>query len=106
MNVRIVIIISLNDVIKNAVLSCKEYYNKRYLEKLIKKELEQEKKDKKKQKMIQTINKNKYKITVDCGKVNGKRISRIFNGNKKDAKILEPDLKKQIMSNDTSFIKK
>ena len=38
--------------------------------------------------MIQCLNKNKYKITIDCGIINGKRkrISRTIYGTKKDAK--------------------
>lgn len=51
--------------------------------------------------MIETINRNKHKITIDCGKVNGKRkrISKIFIGNKTDAKIFESELKKEILIN-------
>jgi len=46
--------------------------------------------------MIQTIGKNKYKITIECGIIEGKRkrISKTFYGNKKDAKLFENDLKK------------
>lgn len=57
--------------------------------------------------MIQTINKNKYKVTVDCGKVNGhrKRISKTFIGNKKDAKIFEQELIKQIKSDNSCYKK-
>jgi len=48
--------------------------------------------------VIQYVDKNKYKITLDCGFINGKRkrISRIIIGTKAEAKIREAELIKQI----------
>ena len=48
--------------------------------------------------MIQTIDKNKYKITIDCGNISGKRkwISRTFIGNKNEARLTELKLKEEV----------
>ena len=44
--------------------------------------------------MIQNIDKNKYKITIECGFINSKRkrISRTIIGTKAEAKIKEAEL--------------
>ena len=57
--------------------------------------------------MIETINKSKFKVTVDCGKINGqrKRISRTYIGTKKEAKIFEQELIKQIKNNNNCYKK-
>lgn len=48
--------------------------------------------------MIQYVSKNKYKVTIECGIVEGKRkrISRTIIGTKQEAKLLETDLIKKV----------
>ncbi len=58
--------------------------------------------------MIERVDKNKHKITVECGIINGKRKRKsvIFYGSKQEAKIKEIELIKEIRENKDCFLQK
>ena len=70
--------------------------------------MKKEKLDRSKKNVIQYLQRNKYKITIECGIVNGKRkrISRTFEGSKQDAKIFESELLKEYRGNKDCFLQK
>lgn len=56
--------------------------------------------------MIEHVDKNKYKITVECGFINGKRKrkSKTIIGNKQDAKEVELELLKQVKARNNYYL--